>query len=95
MRKKGDKMGKKSHFKKERWWGERERETKIAIENVETEKASTELSLLSTAVHAAVFLKLFLPMIIRLRHILSHFKIKHSLLFAAMMGNRVVMVFLV
>ena len=61
-----------------------------------TKKASTELSLLSTAVHAAVFFfQLFIPMIIRLRHILSEFKIKHSLLVAAMMGNRVVMVFLV
>ncbi|CAH3141460.1 unnamed protein product, partial [Porites evermanni] len=37
-----------------------------------TKKASTELSLLSTAVHAAVFFfQLFLPMIIRLRHIVS------------------------
>ena len=64
--------------------GKRERETKIAIENGETQKkATTELTLQSTS-HAAVFFQLFLPMIIRLRHI-----------YAAMMGNRVVMVFLV
>ena len=48
-----------------------------------TKKATTELTLQSTS-HAAVFFQLFLPMIIRLRHI-----------YAAMMGNRVVMVFLV
>ena len=41
--------GKKSHFKKERWWGEKEQERKIAIENVETQKMlPRELSLLST-----------------------------------------------
>ena len=64
MRKKGDKMGKNLTLKKERWWGEKERERKIAIENVETQK---KLPLNSLCCQ----------------------------LFAAMMGNRVVMVFLV
>ena len=49
--------------------------------------------LLSISLCGSVF-KLLLPMIIRLRQILS-LKIKHRLLLAAMVESRVVMVFLV
>ena len=52
-------MGKKLTLKKERWW-EKESETKIAIENGETQKkATTELTLQSTSQCSSPFSTVF------------------------------------